>query len=112
MWDNYKTDSIKHDTRELRECGIGQQVTLAEKFLQIAFCMLMRKKKNYLMYLLQKETPRIVERKQIITFRQSVLTVLIHSSVNIYPCAHEEADTRIFIHSVDATRQQFRRFIF
>ena len=80
----------------------------------MAFCMLMRTKKNYLIYLLKKKKLQelFVKRKQIISFRQSVLIILIHSSVNIYPCAHEEADTRIFIHVADATCQEFRRIIF
>ena len=62
--------------------------------------------------LAQKIQELFVEGKQMVTtFRQNALTSPIQSNVNVSPCTHEEADTRIFIHVADATYQEYRKII-
>ena len=60
----------------------------------------------------KKNQCKYVEEKQIVTtVRENSLTALIPSNVNVSPCNHEQAVTRIFKHVADATYQEFRNIL-
>ena len=60
----------------------------------------------------KKNQCKYVEEKQIVTtFRGNSLTAPIQSNVNVSPCNHEQADTRIFQQVADATYQEFRKIL-
>ena len=60
----------------------------------------------------KKNQCKYVEEKQIVTtFRENYLTAPIPSNVNVFPCKHEQAVTRIFKHVADATYQEFKKIL-
>ncbi|KAK3725326.1 hypothetical protein QZH41_002764 [Actinostola sp. cb2023] len=106
VWDTYKTDSLKASTREKRGSGARRRVALAvrippnwKSFLRVD------DNKTELFQLLAKELENIdLEEKEVYsTYGSQVLSnTRTENLENLQPCSHEEADTRLFLHVLDA----------
>ena len=115
VWDTYKQDSLKIGTREKRGSGVRRRVALAVKipsnwrsFLRVD------DNKTELFALLAKELGDIdsTSKEVYSTISNQVVTNGTRECLEgLQPCSHEEADTRIFVHVLDAANQHQRIMI-
>lgn len=114
VWDVYLDDSLKLTTREKRGQGQRRKVLLSTRipgdwrgFLKVS------DNKTELFQLLAENviTLDIPEGKEIYTtIGKHVLSTTNRSDIaSLDPCTHEEADTRLFIHALDASSRGHRR---
>ena len=106
VWDVYTQGSLKAATRESRGKGVRRRVELSSKmpsnwksFLRV------NDNKTELFHLLAEEaTGRDLPQKQVFsTYGNKVLSAPRRGDkVQIEPCSHEEADTRLVLHLLDA----------
>ena len=111
VWDVYKPESLKADTRSKRGKGIRRRVEASSvvpqnwrEFLRID------ENKTELFSFLSTQVSGIDTNKQIIT--TCLTEVLCNNCENVAglaPCTHEEADTRMLLHLEDAVRQQYNK---
>lgn len=113
VWDQYRTDSLKSQTREKRGKGIRRRVDGPtnlpgnwQQFLRIdankaeLFAFLA-------VYLINLETKKEV----VTTSGQNVLCNLPRDLTSLAPCNHEEADSRIILHLADAVNQGSKKVL-
>ena len=113
MWDVYQKDSLKKETRKKRGSGLRCRVEDSSKipgdwksFLRVY------ENKTELFKFLAKKIERIeVEGKELfIKFGDLVLTSTSREDLSSSsPCSHEEADTRLLMHILDAARSGHAR---
>ena len=106
VWDVYTQGSMKAATRESRGKGIGRRVERSSKmpsnwksFIRV------NDSKTELFHLLAEEAPgRDLPQKQVFsTYGDKVLSAPRRGDkVQIEPCSHEEADSRLVLHLLDA----------
>ena len=106
VWDIYKTDSLKASTREKRGAGARRRVAPTvrippnwKSFLRVD------ENKTELFQLLAKELEGsdLGEKEVYTTFGSQVLSNTRRANLeSLQPCSHEEADTRLFLHVLDA----------
>ena len=111
VWDVYKPECLKADTRSKRGNGIRRRVEASSvvpqnwrEFLRID------ENKTELFSFLSTQVSGIDTNKQIIT--TCLTEVLCNNCENVAglaPCTHEEADTRMLLHLEDAVRQQYNK---
>lgn len=105
VWDVYKPDSLKSNTRKKRGVGVRRQVKWTTRipgnwrdFLQV------NENKSELFALLAEKLSTVsVQGKQIITTMGTnvLCSPLRDDRSALEPCSHEEADTRRFVHVAD-----------
>ena len=101
VWDTYISDSLKGTGREKRINGIRRRVEVRNSIPR-NWQMLSRVDENktelfeFLAQLIS-EQPN-TDKQIIMTFRNEVLCNQKRQQVNLSPCSHEEADTRIILH--------------
>lgn len=115
VWDTYKEDSLKTGTREKRGSGACRRVALSVKiptnwksFLRVD------DNKTELFGLLAQEVGNIdaAGKEVYSTYGNQVVTNGSRETLqDLQPCNHEEADTRIFLHVLDAAKQHRRIMI-
>ena len=115
VWDTYKPDSLKTDTREKRGSGARRRVAPTVKipsnwksFLRVD------NNKTELFGLLAQELGSIdAAGKDVYSTvdNQVVSNTSRENLEGLQPCNHEEADTRIFLHVLDAAKQHQRIMI-
>ena len=115
VWGTYKQDSLKTGTREKRGSGVRRHVALAVKiptnwksFLRVD------DNKTELFALLAQEVGNIDSATKEIysTLGNQVVTNGTRQCLEgLQPCSHEEANTRIFVHVLDAAKQHQRIMI-
>ena len=105
VWDVYIQGSLKAATIDKRGEGVRRRVEPSSKmpsnwksFLRV------NENKTELFHLLAEEaTSRDLPEKQVIsTYGDKVLSAPRRDNVQIEPCMHEEADTRLVLHMLDA----------
>lgn len=109
VWDTYKEDSLKKGTREKRGPRARRRVAPAVKippnwksFLRVD------DNKTELFRLLAEEVVNIpTPGKEVYSTQdeQVVSNVTRETLESLHPCSHEEADTRMFLHVLDAAKQ-------
>ena len=106
VWDRYLSDSIKAATREKRDKGVRMKVAGKNKVPENWICFLRDEsnKKELFKYLTQKISSfDYPEGKEVfVTSDVNILTK--GSNHDMLPCDHEEADTRLLVHLVDALK--------
>ena len=115
VWDTYQPDSLKTATRENRGSGARRRVAPTVKippnwksFLRVA------DNKTELFGLLGQEVTSIEAAGKDVysTYGSQVVSNTTRESLeDLQPCNHEEADTRIFLHVLDAAKQHHRIMI-
>ena len=104
LFDVYKKSSLKSETRSKRGQGIRRRVTGTSKtpgnwqsFLRDA------SNKTELLHFLAEMCEAEITSTVIITKGEHAISNTRKSLDAVSPCCHEEADTRIFVHAMDAT---------
>ena len=115
VWDTYKEDSLKKGAREKRGSGARRRVAPTvnippnwKSFLRVD------DNKTELFRLLAEEVVSIAAPgKEVYSTQgnQVVSNGSRQTMEGLQPCSHEEADTRIFLHVVDAAQQHQRIMI-
>lgn len=115
VWDIYVPNSLKSSTRERRGNGIRRRVEPSSKvpgnwqsFLHVD------ENKTELFHMLAEEITRInfPDKEVYSTFDDCVLSSHRHDDKSqVEPCTHEEADTRVVLHVLDAAYQGHRNIM-
>ena len=110
VWDVYISDSLKAATRQKRGKGVRRRVaastTLPSKWKD--FLNLSENKTELFEFLSRQAVKvQITDGKFLyVTDGSNVLCSSIDTDLSdLAPCSHEEADTRLFLHAVNATRK-------
>jgi len=103
IWDEYRKQSLKQQTRDLRRKGIRRRVSSDvaipsnwHSFLRVD------KNKTELFAFLSCNAVTMTEHNIIATKGQDVLCSQAQTCTALMSCLHEEADTRIMVHCKDA----------
>ena len=114
VWDVYISDSLKATTREKRGKGVRRRVaastTLPSKWKD--FLHLDDNKTELFKFLSQQavKVPTADGKSVYATDGSNVLCSSADADLsNLVPCSHEEADTHLFLHAVDAVRKGCRK---
>lgn len=110
IWDEYRPDTLKEQTREKRGKGVRRRVDPKNAvpknwgdFLRLA------ENKKELFAFLSREVVTIPTDKQIIsTLNEDVVCRQPRCTEGLAPCSHEEADSRIMVHIADAVKHYNR----
>ena len=111
VWDVYKPESLKADTRSKRGKGIRRRVEASSavphnwrEFLRID------ENKTELFSFLSTQVAGIDTEKEVIaTCLTGVFCNNRQDATSLAPCMHEEADTRMILHLEDAVKQQYNK---
>ena len=111
VWDEYRPDSLKAETRVKRGKGVRRRVEAStpipgnwQEFLRTD------ENKVELFSFLAKRVPCIETEKQVLSTIQSDVVCTQSKNVSrLTPCTHEEADTRIILHLEDAVTEGFNK---
>ena len=114
VWDEYRPDSLKVSTREKRRKGTRKRVTPStlmpknwKTFLRV------NENKSELFAFLSHEVTQlsVSNNKEIYATKGNrVLCSTTESNLaSLAPCSHEEADTRLLLHTADAVQKGFRK---
>ena len=104
MWDDYRPDSLKAQTREMRGKGIRRRVEPNNavpknwaEFLRI------NENKTELFAFLSREIVTISTDKQVIcTLDRDAISRQPMDNAGLAPCSHEQADSRMMVHVAHA----------
>ena len=105
VWDVYVDGSLKTSTRQKRGMGNRRQVKNTSKLAR--FLRVNENKIELFKFLAEKLTQNQVSGKQIFaTHGPNVISAPVSENVSVMsPSTHEEADTRIFLHCLDASKK-------
>ena len=114
VWDVYQKDSLKKATRQKRGSGLRLRVEASSKIPGNwnAFLRVDENKTELFRFLAkQVERTELDQGKELFsTFGDSVLPSASREDLSsISPCSHEEADTRLLLHVLDAARSEHTR---
>lgn len=111
VWDEYLQDSLKAYTRSVRGKGSRRRVE-SSNALPRNWQEFLRNEDNKteLFSFLSQQTATLETEAQIIaTHHTDVLCTQARDTSGLAPCTHEEADSRMFVHVLDATNHGCRR---
>ena len=111
VWDQYRENSLKSQTRNKRGKGIRRRVDAStslpgnwQEFLRI------NANNIELFAFLVKHITQMVTTKQVVTTNGlEVLCIPSWDTSRLVPCDHEEADTRMILHLADAVNEGFHK---
>ena len=107
IWDRYLANSIKGSAREKRGAGVRRKVSSQSKISSnlLNFLRDPNNKTKLFAFLTKVASEKLsLEGKEIyITSDESVVSLC--PSTSMPDCTHEEADTRIMVHVIDAIRK-------
>uniref|UniRef100_UPI00358E697A uncharacterized protein n=1 Tax=Myxine glutinosa TaxID=7769 RepID=UPI00358E697A len=115
IWDVYLDESLKTTARENRGKGVRRRVALSnmipgnwQEFLRLA-----DNKTELFDFLAHQVVEHLSAVKDVYTTcGQNVLCTRVHQDISsLAPCTHEEADTRMLLHTVDAARRGYCRIM-
>lgn len=107
VFDVYKCDSLKSDTRAKRGDGIRQHVSAEGKVARNwqQFLRTDDNKTELFSFLAKEVTAKKSINKTIVaTVKDSVLCSNETDVTMLFPCSHEEADTRMLLHAFHASK--------
>ncbi len=104
VWDSYFSDSIKAAMREKRGKGVRMKVASKSRVLQswIGFLRDDSNKKELFQFLTQKIHFLTILKAN--RFLSLLMSTFLGSNHDMLPCDHEEADTRLLVHLIDALK--------
>lgn len=115
IWDEYKADSLKKTTRENRGTGTRIKVTPSSRIPKNwkGFLRVDGNKADLFGFLAEQVSCVKVDGKEVNSTRaEHVLSSSSDSDRHIVePCTHEEADTRVILHTLDASLSGYRRIM-
>uniref|UniRef100_UPI00358F6B91 uncharacterized protein n=1 Tax=Myxine glutinosa TaxID=7769 RepID=UPI00358F6B91 len=115
IWDVYLEKSLKTTVRENRGKGVRRHVAPSnmipgnwQEFLRLA-----DNKTELFDFLAHQVVEHLSAEKDVYTTcGQNVLCMRVHQDISsLAPCTHEEADTQMLLHTVDAARRGYRRIM-
>ena len=115
VWDTYTKSSLKGTTRNKRGEGVRQRVALGNKLPRNWSCFLRNSQNKQELFQLLAECATSIDsrEKQIISScAEDILSsnpLEDMSRSRLAPCSHEEADTRMFLHVVDAVQAGYTK---
>jgi len=116
VWDVYIPDSLKATTRDKRGKGIRRRVVptgaLPKKWKD--FLRVSENKTELFEFLSRQVTSMPVEddRQIYATVDKTVICTPSDCDItNLSPCSHEEADTRLFLHVLDAVQKGLKKVV-
>ena len=114
VWDVYQKDILKKATRQKRGSGLRRRVEASSKIPGNwnAFLRVDENKTELFRFLAkQVERTELDQGKELFsTFGDSVLSSASREDLSsTSPCSHEEADTRLLLHVLDAARSEHTR---
>ena len=103
VWDDYRPDSLKAQTRDMRGKGIRRRVE-PNNAVPKNWAELLRINENRteLFAFLSREIVTISTDKQFITLDRDVICRQPMVKEGLAPCSHEEADSRMMVHVAHA----------
>ena len=109
VWDEYIENSLKSQTRSKRGKGIRRKVESTSQLPSNwqAFLRIDENKVELFSYLADCAAELATCKEIITTKGQSVMCNMSRDVSRLCPCDHEEADTRIILHSLDAYENGF-----
>ncbi len=109
VWDEYIENSLKSQTRSKRGKGIKRKVESTSQLPSNwqAFLRIDENKVELFSYLADCAAELATCKEIITTKGQSVMCNMSRDVSRLCPCDHEEADTRIILHSLDAYENGF-----
>ena len=115
VWDRYTPSSLKQSTREARGHGPRRRVT-PNTTIPANWQSFLRnddnKKELFAFLAKQVESMKTQEGTVLIsTYNEDVLSSSYVDKVGIAPCNHEEADTRVILHSAHAGQRGFSKIM-
>jgi hypothetical protein len=115
VWDVYRIDSLKKRTRQKRGTGTRKRV-VAEARLPVnwkSFLRVDENKTELFQYLSQQIVSLHFDDKEIYsTYGEQVLSSPERQNLSVLqPCSHEEADTRLILHTFDAAQEGCQRIM-
>ena len=105
IWDIYRPDSLKSTAREKRGTGQRRRVTPSSKIPKNwkSFLRVNDNKTELFQFLAKElESTRVDEKELYTTYGECVLSSPRQDGM--MKCSHEEADTRVILHALDASR--------
>jgi hypothetical protein len=116
IWDRYISNSLKASTRSKRGTGIQRRVQPSNKLPRNwkSFLRVDGNKTDLFKFLAEHiHHMQIASGKQVVTSygEQVLFNQLRESKSDLALCTHEEADTRMFVHAVDAVRQGSKQIV-
>lgn len=112
VWDVYQDDSLKSTTREKRGTGTRRRVTPSSKLPKNwkSFLRVNENKTELFQFLAKELESTSVENKELYTtYGEYVLSSPRRDG--LMQCSHEEADTRILLHALDASQCGYRKIL-
>ena len=114
MWDVYISDSLKGTTRQKRGKGIRRRVAPSTQIPRNwkDFLRVDENKTELFKFLSQQAICLPIDESKVIyaTDGRKVLTTMANAVLtNLFPCLHEEADTRLLLHAADAVKKGHRK---
>ena len=109
VFDSYIADSLKSQTRESRGKGIRivvrKETPICKKFQDF-----MRNDQNKTFMMLAESLTTMESNFDIVvTNLENVLSNNVNNLDELFPCNHEKADTRIFLHAKNASNNGIRK---
>ena len=116
IWDIYINNSLKASTRSKRGTGIRRRVQPSNEIPRNwrSFLRVDGNKTDLFQFLAEHvRHMQIACGKQVVTSygEQVLFNQPGERQSDLAPCTHEEADTRMFVHAVDAVRQGSKRIV-
>ncbi len=124
IWDRYISDSLKATTRESRGAGVRQRLACdGNGKMPKNWSSYLRNETNkteLFQYLSGVITKSVFEEGKVVisTCDRSILrnpsaddTVNAQTEYPLYPCNHEEFDTRVLLHAANASSQGYNRIL-
>jgi hypothetical protein len=115
IWDEYLENSLKATTRSKRGKGLRRKVTptsiVPSKKSWPQFLRIDDNKRELFAYLSEKVVTMQTEKEICATSGNNVLLNHDKDTTTLMPCSHEEADTRIFLHALDASQSGYKRIL-
>ena len=107
VWDDYFPESLKAETRKKRGEGIRRRVEPSSSIPGNwqAFLRIDENKVELFTFLATMAATIQTEKQIISTLHKNVLCSQPRDVAGLAPCSHEEADTRMLLHVVDAVNQ-------
>ena len=113
VWDQYKENSLKSDTRAKHGKGIRRRANGSTNLPGNwhAFLRTNANKMELFTFLAQHILKIETEKQIITTDGEQVLCNVPRNTSSLSPCTHEEADTRMILHVADAVNVGYKKVL-
>lgn len=112
VFDKYLPDSLKHSARSNRGKGLRRRVEPGVKLPGDwgSFLRVDENKTELFKYLAEQTVSVEIPGKQVLSTSDNVVLSRSRDDLSgVSPCTHEEADTRLLLHALDASKEGFKK---